>query len=146
MYYIYFPRNSAVYLHFSAKNNSGKYTYKNQVLINLISSSSSIIITWSNIFLSQFLQVKPNFYFDGLLWRSFMLVCDMTIVFFSIETVKCSWSDSQSSSCDHVHVFMYWYRGWKHSERHTLQVCAVNKIASAEFIHTETHRTCRIHV
>ncbi len=60
-----------MYLNLSAKkilvnNFSGKYTFKNNVLINCI-SSSSVIITLSNIFLSQFLQVKPNFYFDGLL-------------------------------------------------------------------------------
>ncbi len=57
--------------------------------------------------MSQFLQVKPNVYFDSLLWRPLRFSLYIAIAF-SNETVKCSWSDSRGSSRDY-YVFMYSY-------------------------------------
>ncbi len=61
----FFGKQSAAQQRFAAKIKTWK---ENCVIILdffIIVSSSSTFIVLSNIFLSQFLQVKPNFYFYG---------------------------------------------------------------------------------
>ncbi len=53
---------------FSGKYSANKLCFNNFSSSNSSSSSSSTIIILRNIFLSQFLQVKPNFYYDGSMW------------------------------------------------------------------------------
>ncbi len=57
---------------------------------DFISSSSSSSITLSNILLSKYFRRPVTFLFFP---QKMLLIC--------------SWSDSQSSSSDYVHVFMY---------------------------------------
>ncbi len=69
------------------------YSLKIQFWIILV-----VILSNSNIFLAQCLQVKPDFYFDGLPWIV-LCVYDTRLVL-----LKCWWSDSQSSSRYVFHI------------------------------------------
>ncbi len=64
--------------------------YNNDFISSSSSSSSSSIITLSNILLSKYCRRPVTFLFFP---QKMLLIC--------------SWSDSQSSSRDYVHVFMY---------------------------------------
>ncbi len=67
------------------------------------------------------------------------------VLFYSNEMVKCSWSDSQSSSGDAVYAAD---EDGRWDERQTrFSVCSKkNACLSNSFIHTETRRTWIIHI
>ncbi len=99
---------------------------------NCVSSSNTIII-----FRHISVMISSSWTFILTRWRSFGFWLYISLWFYPKETVKCSWSDPQSSSRDYVHVFMYSYSGgrdWKYFKHHTrfsmcvteLRICVIH--------------------
>ncbi len=75
------------------------------IILNKSCNNCCSCITYTVIY-----SAKPNLYFDRLPWGPFKVSVAYVYMiwrsFYSNETVKCSWSDSASSSGDVVHVLM----------------------------------------